>query len=97
MIRHVVMFRWHDDADPSAVERALEEVSRLPELIGTLRSFSVGRDAGISEGNFDLVVVADFDDRDGYRTYAQHPEHVRVGRDHLQPLAAERAAVQYEH
>lgn len=96
MFRHVVMFRWKQDVDAEALTQPLEELRRLPERIDTLRGFTVGRDAGVNDGNFDVVVVADFDDRDGYLTYRDHPEHVRVGRDHLGPLIGERAAVQHE-
>ena len=96
MFRHVVMFRWKDDVDVAATDQPLEELRRLPDLVESLRGFSVGQDAGVNEGNFDVVVVADFDDREGYLTYRDHPEHVRVARDHLGPLIAERAAVQYD-
>ena len=96
MFRHVVMFRWKDNIDTAATTQPLEALRRLPDLVETLRSFSVGRDAGINEGNFDVVVVAEFDDRDGYVAYRDHPEHVRVAREHLGPLIADRAAVQYD-
>ena len=95
MFRHVVMFRWSAVADPAAVTRAFEELARLPGLVPSLSHLSVGGDAHLAAGNFDAVVVADFDDADGYLAYADHPEHVRVISDHLRPLIAERVAVQY--
>ena len=95
MFRHVVMFRWSDDADPAAVARAFEELDRLPGLVPSLSHLSVGADAHLAEGNFDAIIVADFDDSDDYLAYADHPEHLRVVSDHLRPLIAERVAVQY--
>jgi len=96
MFRHVVMFRWKPEVDPTAVAQPLEDLRRLPDRIDTLRGFTVGLDAGVNEGNFDIVVVADFEDREGYATYRDHPEHLRVAREQLGPLISERAAVQHE-
>jgi putative component of toxin-antitoxin plasmid stabilization module len=96
MIRHVVMFRWNDQATEPVRERARQELAALPERIDAIRTFDFGDDAGLREGNFDLAVVADFDDADGYRTYADHPAHLAVIRDHLLPYLGERAAVQFE-
>lgn len=95
MIRHTVMFRWREDVTPSDIEAAFAALEGLPAAIEEVRSFSFGSDAGLAEGNFDAVVVADFDDAPGYRRYAEHPEHLRVIREALRPLIAERVAVQY--
>ena len=46
-------------------------------------------------GNFDLAVVADFDDEAGYRVYATNPEHLTVIAERIRPILADRAAVQY--
>lgn len=95
MIRHTVMFRWQEDTPSSDIEAALAALEGLPAAIAEVRAFSFGADAGLAEGNFDAVVVADFDDAEAYRRYAQHPEHLRVIRESLKPLIAERVAVQY--
>ena len=55
----------------------------------------IGSDARVNEGNFDLVVVADFDDVDGYLVYRDHPEHQAVIRERIRPILADRAAVQH--
>ena len=57
----------------------------------------IGADARINDGNFDFVVVADFDDVNGYLVYRDHPDHhVAVITDHIRPILAERCAVQHE-
>lgn len=95
MIRHTVLFRWREDAAASDIEAAFAALEGLPAAIEELRGFSFGADAGLAEGNFDAVVVADFEDTEAYRRYAEHPEHLRVIREALRPLIAERVAVQY--
>ena len=87
------MFRWKTDTTPEQVEA----LAALPGAIDTVRSFRFGRDAGINEGNFDFVVTADFDDRDGYLVYRDHPAHMAVVVERIRPQIADRAAVQFEH
>jgi hypothetical protein len=93
--RHVVALQLHEgtgDASRATIKAALDE---LPALIPTIRSYVVGLDAGVNAGNHDIVVVADFDDVDGYLVYRDHPEHQRVIREHIAPNLAGRAAVQH--
>jgi hypothetical protein len=95
MFRHVVMLRWQPEAtthERSAVAAALAD---LPARIPEIRGYEIGRDARVNEGNFDLVVVADFDDVDGYLVYRDHPDHQAVIRERIQPILADRAAVQH--
>lgn len=57
--------------------------------------FVVGPDAGVSDGNFDLSVVADFDSAQDYQTYATHPAHQEVIKSLIKPILENRAAVQH--
>jgi hypothetical protein len=96
VFRHVVMLRWRSEATPeqrAAVETGLAE---LPGRIPEIRSYTVGSDAHVNEGNYDLVVVADFDGVDGYLVYRDHPDHQTVIREGIAPILAERAAVQHQ-
>ena len=46
-----------------------------PAAIAEIRDYRFGPDAGINEGNFDFVVVADFESDDDYVVYRDHPVH----------------------
>ena len=96
MIRHVVMFRWAEGAPVEVAEQVASELRTLPGIIPEIRRYEIGPDAGINQGNFDFVVVADFDDVDGYLAYRDHPEHQRIIREAIVPNIEERAAVQYQ-
>jgi hypothetical protein len=96
MIRHMVLFRWISDATPEQKQRVVTELGQLAELLPTLRAYHVGPDLGLVEGNFDFAVAADFDDLDGYLTYRDNPGHRAVIAEFIQPIAAQRVAVQYE-
>ena len=65
-------------------------------MIGTIRGFHIGPDAGVNTGNADFAVVAEFDDEAGYLVYRDDPEHRRIITEYLRPILAGRAAVQFE-
>jgi len=96
VFRHVVLLRWVPDA--TAEQRAAVEagIATLPSLIPEIRSYVFGADAHVNDGNFDLAIVADFDDFDSYLVYRDHPDHVAVITERIRPILAERAAVQHE-
>lgn len=96
MFRHVVLFRWTEDATDDKRARAAERLRELPGRIPEVRAYLIGPDAGVNPGNYDFVVVADFADRDGYLVYRDHPAHRAVVDESLTPIVAERAAIQYE-
>ena len=95
MFRHVVLLRWLPDATAEQRGAVEEGLAALPSRIPEIRGYTLGADARLDDGNFDLVVVADFDDVDGYLVYRDHPDHVAVITERIRPILADRAAVQY--
>lgn len=94
MLVHVSCLRWVDGARPEDVDAVEEGLRGLPAAVPTIRGYRFGRDAGLAPGNHDFVVVAEFDDEDGYRAYAGHPAHRAVLDQRIRPILADRAAVQ---
>lgn len=95
MLRHVVMMQLTAEStneDAAAIVAGLET---LPGLVPDIRSYSIGRDAGLAEGNFDIVLVADFDDEAGFRAYSENPDHIAVITERIRPVLANRTAVQH--
>lgn len=96
MFRHVVMFRWAEGTAESDRDAAVVALREFGEQITDLGRLQVGADAGVSEGNFDAVVVVDFPDAATYRAYATDPRHVALITRFIKPFLAERVAVQSE-
>lgn len=94
--RHVVMFKWDDHVDDDHIEQVRAGLSALPAEIAVIRSYVHGSDVGVSDGTYDYVVVADFDDVDGYRTYRDHPVHVQLIEAMIKGNITDRAAIQYQ-
>ena len=97
MFRHVVILKWTETATAEQRLAVRDGLRTLPPLIAEIRNYQVGVDAGLApEGNSDLVVVADFDDVDGYVVYRDHPAHQEVIAQRIRPILAGRAAVQHD-
>ncbi|WP_182907682.1 Dabb family protein [Microbispora sp. H13382] len=95
MFRHVVLLKWTDDATEEQKAEVARRLRELPGVIPELRSYEVGPDAGINQGNFSFAVVADFDSAEDYIVYRDHPAHQDVLKECITPILASRAAVQY--
>jgi hypothetical protein len=96
MIRHVVVLTWSQAADAQRRARAIEALRRLRQDVGGMTSLVVAEDAGLSDGNADIVLIADFPDVQAYYRYAQDPVHLAVLTEHVRPWLAARSAVQYQ-
>ena len=93
--RHVVMFKWEEGLGQDYVDRVREGLNSLPPVIDEIRGYVHGPDVGVSEGNFDYVLVADFENVAGFRTYRDHPSHVLFIEEIIKGNVAGRASVQY--
>jgi hypothetical protein len=96
MIRHVVLFTWSPDADAARRAATVEALRGLREDVGGMTSLVVADDAGLTEGNADTVLIAEFPDADAFARYAQDPVHQAVLAEHVRPFLAARTAVQHE-
>jgi len=94
--RHVVLLRWADDVPDDHVEQVRAGLDALPSQIPQIRSFQHGSDVGVSEGNYDYVVVADFDNVGDWRAFRDHPAHLLLIEEHITCKIQDRAAIQYQ-
>jgi hypothetical protein len=96
MIRHVVTFTWSQAADAQRRATTLQALRRLRQDVGGMTSLIVAEDAGLTDGNADTVLIADFPDVEAFYRYAQDPVHLSVIAEHVRPWLAARSAVQYQ-
>ena len=93
MFHHIVMFRFQEGVADSTIADIRTELLDLPSRIPAIETYEVGRDAGLSDGAWDLVVVAGFADAAGYQLYSTHPDHLPIVR-RIRSLVTDRAAIQ---
>ena len=89
------MFRWKPEVEPSHVETVSAALDELAKL-SVIRSFRHGPDAGLSDGNYDYAVIAEFDSPADWQVYRDDPGHRELIAQLLAPYIADRAAVQFE-
>ena len=96
-VRHIVMWRLRGET-PQEREAARERVKRAFEglrgRIDGLQAIEVGCDVSNVDYACDVVLVSDFATVEQLRSYANHPEHLRV-RQELGDLRTERHQVDY--
>ncbi len=95
-IQHVVIFRFHEGTEPSAVDALAAGLRRLPGLIPQIATYVVGANLGLTEGSWDFALSARFASVADFETYRVHPEHQAVITDLVEPITAERRSVQFE-
>lgn len=96
MFRHVVMFKWADGVDDAHIEAVAAGLDKLAATIAEIKQYRHGPDAGLSDQNFDYVVVGDFDSADDYAVYRDDAGHQEFIAELIAGRVTERAAVQYQ-
>ena len=93
MIRHIVMwkFRPGTEAEQAAF---LEGLRGLMGVVPQLRGCEVARNVG--QGNYDAVLVSDFDSLEDLAAYKADPRHQAVSAL-CKSIRTDRAAVDYEY
>ncbi|MDR2969878.1 MAG: Dabb family protein [Tannerellaceae bacterium] len=99
MIKHVVMFKLTEFADPEAKTAKMQEIKeRLEALTGVIDCLkSIRVDFNVNpEETWDLILTAELPTLEDVKTYAMHPAHVAVSKEVIVPVKADRACVDYE-
>ncbi|WP_022884682.1 Dabb family protein [Glaciibacter superstes] len=95
-IRHVVSWQLATTDAGEKAEQAARVVSGLQSLVGVvteIRTLNAGTDV-VGNGNWDVVMVSEFDDVAALERYQVHPEHQKVA-DYIRSVVAQRSAVDY--
>ena len=73
MIRHVAMFRWKDGIEEDRKRAARDALAALKQQVPSVVEYTVGFDIRRNPNNWDMVLVADFEDVPGLESYFAHP------------------------
>lgn len=98
MIRHIVTWKLaatepeQRAADAAGMKAGLEA---LVGIVDGLSHLEVGSDIGEIDSNWDVVLIAEFDDNAALEGYQIHPDHIAIGR-WVQSVVTEKATVDYD-
>ncbi len=90
------MFEWVDGVDNADIDAMADALDALVATVPEVVSYVHGPDVGLSEGNFDYVIVGEYASVEDYVVYRDHPEHQRIIAELVKPHVAKRAAVQFQ-
>lgn len=93
-ILHIVSWKLAATDPADKAEHAAGMAARLGSLVGVIeeiRSLRVGPDV-VGGANWDVALVAEFDDEAALGRYQVHPAHVEAG-GYVRSVVAERMAV----
>ena len=74
MIRHIVMWKFKEGADPSEF---LTRLAALEGQIECIRAMKIYRSA-VLNAEYDAVLISDFDSMEDVERYKNDPRHVEV-------------------
>ena len=94
MIRHIVMWKFRPGTEKE-VQAFLESLAGLYGVIPQIKSQRIGRDCSGAAGNYDAVLVSDFDSLADLEAYQQDPRHQAVAAMN-KSIRTDRVAVDYE-
>ncbi len=95
MIRHVVMFKFKEENKAAHVAETKTMLDALPAKIPYILHSETHTDVGTADGNFDLLLISDFEDQQTLQAYIVHPDHKAVGA-FMRPVRESRACVDFE-
>lgn len=96
MFRHTVLMKLDETTTDEQRQAILDALHALPDAIAEIESYVIGTNAGDRPDNYDIAVIGDFADKAAYQVYADHPAHVGLIQEHIAPVLAGRAAIQFE-
>lgn len=82
MVRHVVMWKFLAEAEQKSKKENMqlvqEQLYALVAKIPEIKRMEIGMDVKGTEASMDLMLLTEFDSLKTLKTYAEHPEHVKV-------------------
>jgi len=73
MLRHVAMFKWKDGVSDDQKKAARDALAALKQQVPSVVEYTVGFDIERNPNNWDMVLVADFEDVAGLESYFADP------------------------
>ena len=82
MIRHVVMWKFKEEAEGKSrlenMELVRDALYALLPVIPEIKKMEIGFDVKHTDMSMDLMLLTEFDSLDTLAYYAEHPEHLKV-------------------
>ncbi|NOZ35642.1 MAG: Dabb family protein [Chlorobi bacterium] len=82
MIKHIVFIRIKgansEDAKINDLNKLKDALDQLPSQIPEIKSYQTGLNISDSAAASDAALIAEFESKEAFETYKNHPEHIKV-------------------
>ena len=82
MLKHVVMWKFKEIGERNTKEQnmdlAYSRLLALKDKIPQIKSMEVGKNESGETNTYDMVLIEEFENKDDFKAYLEHPEHVKV-------------------
>jgi len=78
MLKHIVMFDFKDENKEENLIKTKKMLEALLDTVPTLKRMEVGINLSHESRAMDLSLYSEFDNEEGLKLYANHPEHLEV-------------------
>ncbi len=96
MIRHIILFKYKEEASQADRDAFLAMLRELPSKIEEIVDFEAGHDVIRAARSFDAALVASYADLDALDRYARHEHHLPVV-NRAKEICHQVVAVDYEY
>ncbi len=93
---HIVLFQWNSEAAPEAIDRAVQGLRDLKDMIPGILELSCGVNFTDRGKGFTHGLLVRFTDKAALDGYGPHPAHQAVVRQLINPIRADVLAFDYE-
>lgn len=96
MIRHLVAFRFRDDAGPGERRSLIDELNTFPSHYPAMQRWALGENVSNRDDTFTHAFSVEFASQEELLAYLGSERHERFVRERFRPLVASRAIVSFE-
>jgi hypothetical protein len=75
VLRHIVLVRFRPEADEAARQAVRAVIATMPDAVSGIVALHAGDDVGRTPASADYAVVMDFESREAFARYRDHPAH----------------------
>lgn len=78
MIKHIVLFKFHEENKEQNIQKAKEMLEALPSVISELKGIEIGINFDNAPRAMDMSIYTTFESVEALNSYAVDPEHLKV-------------------
>lgn len=96
MVKNIVLLTWNEGVSQQQIDAVTVGFCALSDEIPEIVSYTFGPDAGISIGNADYALVAEFRNESDLKAYVVRRSHQAFPKDIASPILASFSSAQFD-